>query len=270
MGTNAGYGKIGNIAMWIQRLILVIGFLTLISSAFAGKLEEFERDATRDRSHERRTRYDPYYDDPYYHRHHHRHYPDQRDRSSGSGFTLLDVSGDEHEPGGPILPYLRLDAAYQKHSSNIDAGDYYAQIGYGFLGLDTRFTRFREKYPDDRLNISRIHGLLRLGGVWGDEDFAEADGGYWEVDFGLGMVQLDGDHKNDGFSFTMPILFYLTDYLGFEFRPAWASIKHSKLRDYDLSVHLTLRYVGVKIGHRWLKSPSQSLNGPYAGLVFRY
>jgi hypothetical protein len=40
--------------------------------------------------------------------------------------------------------------------------------------------------------------------------------------------------------------------------------------DYDLAALLGWRYVSLKAGYRWVSSPRESLNGPYAGLSLRF
>ena len=55
-----------------------------------------------------------------------------------------------------------------------------------------------------------------------------------------------------------------------EFWPAWATINDSRLQDYDLSAHFLLKFVGVKVGYRWLRSPNTDISGPTIGVVTRF
>lgn len=244
-------------------LVVVLAVSSQCLMARAGIIDDYEKDATMDRSHERRR--------DHYHDH---HYPydygrrsPSRSRTRSLGFLW---EKDPHQPGEPVLPFARFDGHQQSVETNVDARDYYVQLGYEPFGLDVRHTRFTETNPTDHLDVYRFHALLRLGGALETGVFREGARSFYEIDVGLGYVQLDGNNRQGAVSFTLPILIYPSKHLGFEFRPAWATINESKLADYDLSVHLLLKYVGIKAGYRWLKSPSMELSGPYLGLTTRF
>jgi hypothetical protein len=52
---------------------------------------------------------------------------------------------------------------------------------------------------------------------------------------------------------------------GIELSPAWAD----GVSDYDIAVLLSQRYGSLKLGYRWLRSPNESLDGPYVGISAR-
>jgi len=262
----------------------LIGSLFLLfvcTPAQAGKLDKFEKDATKDRSSRRDRDHDR----------------DHRDRGHGwpwgphdysrrnsdyDGFPLafpmesiqtgaensmelatgqrlsLDLSL-MRELGDPVIPYVRLDAAYQDVSSDIEAQDFYAQLGHGALGVDLRFTQFTEEQPRDTLDLLWAHVLGRLSYYK-----------HLEIDIGAGMVQMTGNDRTEGFSFTMAALFYPMDWWGVELRPTFAELNSSTLTDIDVSLHLRYSVGGVKFGYRWLKSENLELTGPYAGVVLRF
>lgn len=251
--------------MCVYRQMLVVVSLschTLITTA--GVLDDFERDATQDRPRERHR--DHYEYDQWRYRH---QYDGGRRRSSGRS-AGLGWNMEPHRLGEPVLVFARFDGVYQTVETNVDARDYYAQIGYEAFGLDVRHTRYAETNPSDHLDVYRIHGLFRLGGASESGMLGQAGQSFWEVDVGLGYVELDGNNRQGAFSITLPILVYPSKHWGFEFRPAWATINESTLQDYDLSTHFLLSYVGVKVGYRWLKSPNLDLSGPYIGAVTRF
>ena len=254
--------------MRVYRLMLVVVTLsghTLVT--MAGILDDFERDATEDRPRERHR--DHYEYDHWRYRH---QYDDGRRRPSrqrGRSFGF-DWEREPHRLGEPVLPFARFDGGHQTVETNVEARDYYAQVGYEMIGLDVRHTRFTETNPSDHLDLYRIHGLLRLGGAFGSGTLGQGAQSFWEVDVGLGYVQLAGNNRQGAFSFTLPILLYPSKHWGLEFRPAWATINDSTLQDYDLSAHFLLKYVGLKVGYRWLKSPNMDLSGPYVGAVTRF
>ena len=251
--------------MRLYQLILVVISLsghTLV--AVAGILDDFEKDATKDRSHERHR---DHYEDNYWHHHH--LYDDGRSRPRGRSFGF-DWEREPHRLGEPILPLARFDGSHQSVETNVEARDYYAQVGYEMIGLDVRHTRFTETNPSDHLDVYRFHALLRLGGASERGMFRQGTQSFYEVDVGLGYVQLAGNNRQGAFSFTLPILLYPSRHWGLEFRPAWATINDSTLQDYDLSAHFLLKYVGLKVGYRWLKSPNMDLSGPYVGALTRF
>ena len=163
------------------------------------------------------------------------------------------------ELGDPVIPYVRVDAAYHDVSSDIEAEDFYAQLGHGALGVDLRYTQFTEEQPRDTLDLLWVHALGRLSYYK-----------HLEIDIGAGMVQMKGNDRNEGFSFTMAALFYPMDWWGVELRPTFAELNSSTLTDIDVSLHLRYSVGGVKFGYRWLKSENLSLTGPYAGVVLRF
>lgn len=264
---------------------VLMGFLLLLflgEAAQAGKLDKFEKDATKDRSsrphrdHDRdRHRYG--YGWPWDRHDYHRRDSDydgfpvafpvapiqtglENSRELATGKRLsLDPSLALRELGDPVIPYVRLDAAYQDVSSDIEAEDFYGQLGYGPLGVDLRYTQFSEEQPKDTLDLLWVHALARMSYYK-----------HLEIDIGAGMVQMKGNDRTEGFSFTMAALFYPVDWLGMELRPTFAELNDNTLTDVDLSLHLRYSVGAVKFGYRWLKSENLELKGPYAGVVLRF
>jgi hypothetical protein len=272
--------------MMVKQIFAVtIGVLLICMchSAQAGKLGDFERDSTEKRSNSR--------NDDHYRGHNHGYgygygYSGSRGRRRGSGsgdssgsvltsvigtglVNSMDLARRERlemnpslalrELGEPIIPYFRLDAAQQDVDSNIEAKDFYGQVGYGALGADLRYTRFTEEQPRDTLDVMWIHLLSRFS--------------YYkhvEFDIGAGMVQMKGNERHEGFSFTMAALVYQVEWLGVEVRPTFAEINRNRLTDTDVSLHLRYSVGAVKFGYRWLKSENLELKGPYAGVVVRF
>jgi hypothetical protein len=162
------------------------------------------------------------------------------------------------EPGEALIPFFRLDANYQDVESDVYAFDWRIEGGYGPLGIQFRQTDYREENPPDNLRVRQIHGLGRL-----------SFGNRIEIDLGLGASFIEGNNKYSGISLTIPILIYPKEFIGFEFRPSWASINEYSINDYDLGILLNRRYVSLRIGYRWVQSANESLNGLYGGLSFR-
>jgi len=260
---------------------LFIGLLAghfLGGDAPGGKLDKFERDATKDRSERRhddpRPDYD-HWDSPSYFGSHHSSssnvlsgvfdalliQPGLRSmaRTTNDTSRLADWNLDPRRPGDPFIPLIRVDAAYKDIESDIEALDYRLQLGYGPLAFELNGTRFEEESPSDRLDLYRLYGLYRM-----------SYGEVVEIDLGFGGMILDGEDRDSGMSFTIPFLVRATDWLLVEFRPMWSDINGTRIDEYEAGVLLNWKFTSLKAGYRWLESPHESLNGPFLGLSFRY
>jgi hypothetical protein len=155
---------------------------------------------------------------------------------------------------------LRLDGSYQNVESDIGAFNLHSELGLAFLGVQGRFTYYREEDPDDHLWLSYIHGLARF----------PIDNTV-QISPGVGAVFLYGENQNSGFSMTVPVLFYPRDWIGVEFRPTWSWINENTLSDHDLGVVLGSQYASFKAGYRWVYTErEESLDGPYMGVTFQF
>ncbi len=250
--------------------LTITGFLA--RGACGGTLEKFEADATEHRSDDdsrRDSSWDDEEDDPW----------DSFLGDLGAGLfaglvlapgeaswarvsddadRLADFDLDARELGDPLLPFVRLDFAYQDVESDIEALDYRAQVGYGPFAFELNQTRYEEKNPSSRLDFYRLWGLYRLS-------YSERI----EVDLGVGGVILDGNDRNSGFSMTTPVLVQACDWLLIEFRPIWSTIHGSDIDEYEAGVLLNWESLAVKAGYRWTHSPNMSLDGPFIGLSIR-
>ena len=246
-----------------RRALCVLLALCLLShDAIAGKLGDFESDATKKSKGERTPSSSSDHDD------------DGLDelvlaiilaplipitwlaRDGVSEATRLAAS---REAADPILPGARLDVVYQDVDSDVDAFAYSIELGQGPLGAEFRQTHYREDEPSGTLDIFQLHGLCRMCAL---EEL--------EVDLALGAVRIEGDESNTGFSFGFPMRYWPDENIGVEFRPAWGSIHGTWTRDYDLSALVRYEHTSLRLGYRWMESPEESLNGPYVGLSFRY
>lgn len=170
-------------------------------------------------------------------------------------------SGGAAEPGSahralgePLLPFARLDLAYQSVESDVDAMDVRAELGYGPFAAQVDLTRYWEETPSDEMNLLRALAVYRM-----------AFGANVETDLGFGVLTLEGDERTSRFLFSLPVLVHPSPHWGIEFRPAWAD----RVSDYDLALLLTRGCTSLKLGYRWLDSPRESLDGPYVGVSIR-
>ena len=163
------------------------------------------------------------------------------------------------EKGEALIPNLRFDYSWQNASNDIHANDFRFEAGYGAFGFQARKTQFSEQSQNDNLGMTYIHGLLRLSA-----------GNHFEIDPGIGRIELDGNDDNTGFSFTLPVLIHPSKHLGFECRPTWSKINNNSIRDIDIAILTGTDYVSLKAGYRSLRTGGENIEGPYVGISIRY
>lgn len=261
------------------RIILLALCISLIpgQSAYAGKLDDFEREATHDddnASQGYRPATDDDDDDGFWSaifRGVFRiiFWSDGDDDSYRDDHSRIQPEPRRGEPQietfmppayNPLLrPSLRLDGAYQNVQSDVRALDLRAEGGFNLLAVQGRMTYYHEEEPDDGLWLNSVHGLLR-----------GALGRHLSLGFGAGAVILDGNNRNSGFSMTLPILVYPQESIGIEFRPTWSWIEGNTINDYDASLVLGSRHAAFRAGYRWVSVEDESLEGVYMGVTFRF
>lgn len=163
------------------------------------------------------------------------------------------------QAGAPDLPILRIDANFQNVQGDTRATDVRVETGYGPLGLQARYTRFREDEPRDTLDLTYVHGLIRVSAT-----------PLFGLDLGLGSAWLSGRAHNNGFSATLPIAYRPHPRVELRFAPAWSSIEDRWIRDHDLSAAFVLPYASLRVGYRWLGVNGATLKGPYAGISVHF
>jgi hypothetical protein len=176
--------------------------------------------------------------------------------------TDWDLEGNwgQRETGEPGIPYAALNFSYEGvRFSDVDAFDGRFEGGYGPFGVNYRFTRFEEKDPDTRLDLSWLHGVLR-------QSYTR----YVEVGFAFGAVFLDGNTDESGFSFAIPIRVAPVSFASLEYRPTWGWINESSISDEDLALCVGVRYVSLRAGYRWTKVPGLTLEGPTVGVLLSW
>jgi hypothetical protein len=166
----------------------------------------------------------------------------------------IDFNMTARLPGDPLIPILRLDVVGQKVQSDIEALGVRGEGGYGPVAVQVDFSRYWEQTPGDQLNLIRSAGLYRM-----------SCSSHVEVDLGLGALTVQGDRTTSNLLFTLPVLVHPHENWGVEFRPAWSE----RYSDYDLALLLTHHYTSLKLGYRWVHTPDESLDGPYAGFSVR-
>ena len=259
-------------------LILISVCLVTPSAVQAGKLGDFEESATSkgetteapeshdeddndDDDDDDRYDYDDYDDDDY---------DDDNVTNDNDGdvyedsrYAVLGSSilsrASAHTKGEPAMPLLRLDATYQNVESDVEAIDFRAEAGYGWLALHFNQIHYEEDDTGDELDLRYLHVMFRL-----------PLGSRLEWHMGVGRVSLHGQDENSGDSITSPFIYRPMDWLAVEFRPTWSDINGNSIKDYDLGVHFGRKYKFLKVGYRWIESGDTNLDAAYIGASFWY
>lgn len=251
--------------------IAILVFCIQTTLVWAGKLDDFEKDATKDRPPQEKPK-------------------DSPDEGMGIMGELVEeifikglyyggqaslwraqCSHTEEgiicrQKGEPLLPMIRVDLCYQRLQSNLSAIDGMVELGYGPLAISYRGTHFRETdLPDEVTNSSdamNLHEVLALYRVSGTP--------YFEIDWGLGMVRLEGNDTHSGVAFSMPVKIQPESWLGFNIVPTVNSMDGNALYDIDGSILLTKGFISLRAGYRWLYTEYETLKGPYSGLSLHF
>jgi len=172
-----------------------------------------------------------------------------------------------HNVGDQTLPYLRADYNWQYIDSDLYAQDIQLEVGYKMLGFLGRHTVYSESNPNDQTSLDQYYAMLRFG----QSNIKRGPYGL-EIALGLGGIVFKGNSEDTSGALTIPIKFYPTQWIGFEFRPAWYFINEKTIGDYDLSASVGYRFVHLRGGYRWLymQSEGSHLNGPYLGLSISF
>ena len=167
---------------------------------------------------------------------------------------------DEREPGWPIIPIVRVDAAYHNVTdADVHALDHSFEIGWGPVALELNHTHYWEEEPADDLNIFQAALLCRM-----------AASPNFEIDVAIGDMYMQGDSSTNGFLIGFPVRWWLSDNVGVEGRLMWASLSGGSITDHRIGGVLRYKLISLIAGYRRRESGDASLNGPYVGLSFRY
>jgi hypothetical protein len=169
----------------------------------------------------------------------------------------LEAHWGKRRKGEPTIPFVALNVSYQSVESDVDAYDVRAEGGFGPFGAQYRFTRFKESDPETELDLSWLHGMLRMSYTR-----------YVEVGVGFGGILLDGaGRRESGGSFALPVRIEPLAYVGLDYRPIWGWINGNTVSDHDLTLRVGVPYVSIRGGYRWTKAGASTLEGPIVGLL---
>jgi len=179
---------------------------------------------------------------------------DQRNSHVDVGYPSLDVIL-RRKVKAPQLPNFRIDGYFSNMSSDISSRNIGVEVGHGLFALKVDNHQFRERNPEDDLELQSIHGLLRVS-------YSSA----FEVDFGIGQTYIKGDDEHSKLSVTLPIKAKFNESISFELKPVWTVGRDQTLRELDYGVLFHKDGVGIKVGYQNFTAGSESLRGAYLGL----
>ena len=168
----------------------------------------------------------------------------------------------EREAGRPEIPVVRLDLAYQRVFSNIDALSGRAELGWGPFGAAYEHIAFREHDPPDRLRGWRAEALWRL-----------AAGPGFRLDGAAGFMGFRRDSAHEGASTGLSLGVYPRSAWGFEADLRWGSIGDatvSDLRGRLLYSPRAWRGLGLRPGYRAIRTGNATLHGPELALSWTW
>jgi hypothetical protein len=178
------------------------------------------------------------------------------DGSSMSGKERLQYLRDT---GSAALPYIRLEAAYQKTFDDVQGYDINLNAGYLNFAADFDFLHYFESNPNDQLKFISTHGILRM-----------APSPIFQVDLALGAKIIQGRGSRSGFEIGMPFYIYVSPYLYFDVKSYGAFIKGKDLYDVSVGVNVKYKNAGIRVAYRTIDLAGDSLHGPHIGLFFQW
>jgi hypothetical protein len=162
------------------------------------------------------------------------------------------------EKGSSRMPIARADLSVANMNSGVTAWDGLFQFGYGGFGVQYRHTHLREDEPKDYLDLGQAHLLYRM--TWA----------YADLSIGGGLFTIGGNESHAGASFTFPLSIHPVDRLALLWRPTLSAVDGNRIVDHDFGAQYTHRYFSLGAGYRVIRTENEKLYGPYAGAAFHW
>jgi len=173
-------------------------------------------------------------------------------------FQRLTSEADDsvrREPGDILIPFVRYDFFRQSVNASIYANDNRIEAGFGPIAVLLEEYIFHNRATGSGLTIDRQMFLYRMSP---SKDF--------EFDLGLGQTTLAGVERTPLGSFSIPAKLRVAEGVVVEFIPTWSGI----MSDYEAALHWGMQYGSLKVGYRYLSTPTANLKGPYAGFALYF
>ena len=164
--------------------------------------------------------------------------------------------------GMPLVPLLRLDAAYQLIPPDIDALSGRLELGRGPLAAAYERVHFQEREPRDRLSGWRAEALWRL---------APGDG--LRLDGAAGFMGFRREEDHSGACAGFSIGAYPRRAVGYEADLRWGSIGDATVSDFRGRLYLSPRSwrgFALRPGYRGIRTGDATLHGPELTLSYTW
>lgn len=185
------------------------------------------------------------------------------------GFTIeSEVTEKEfyksaRKKGEPLIPFAEFSANYSYIESDISSATFAMELGKGRYGFRVNSTLFLEKIEEDNTTDKMYATNVSLL-------FRGSFGTHVEIDFAPGWFFLNGNSRTDGFAFSFPIRIQFSDHISALFRPGINFIKKDVISDMDSQISYFNNQFSVNLGYRSLSTPNYTLAGPYLGISYRF
>lgn len=267
-----------NAVTWQSPAIFLILILSLIStSAFAGKLDKFEKNLEKKDSKSSSSSSSTYYESSDY------SYASSSASSAeiitrtwwemlavfmlagtqGLGLPEGSSMAETHKAlkaiDSPLLPTIKLEGNYQYVVNNIHGYDATLTLGYMMFAADVNVWHLFERNPDDQLKFISPHFLLRF-----------APFGFMQIDLAVGAKVIMGNRTYSGFEGGFPAYFFFTKNFIWDIKTYISYINDNILVDVSSGLNYRIKYFGVRAGYRMIELRGDYTHGPQAGLFFQW
>ncbi|MEH6450304.1 MAG: hypothetical protein V7765_16640 [Oleispira sp.] len=89
-------------------------------------------------------------------------------------------------------------------------------------------------------------------------------------DFAYGRGKMNGNQKHDGSVFAMPIRLRFHPDWHFEYYPVWSSYKGGSLSEHQFSFNYHYKYIGANFGYKTWSAGTASVDGFFTGLYLSF
>lgn len=159
----------------------------------------------------------------------------------------------------PALPTIRVEAAYQKLTQDVQGYNLNATVGYMTFGADFDWVHYYEESPQAQLKLMSPHVLMR---------FAPFD--VLQFDFAVGAKIMRGRRTQAGMEMGVPVYININKHLMCDLKTYGGFIKGTRVLDTALGVSGKWKLGAVRAAYRLIQIGDETLHGPQVGLVVQW
>ena len=95
-------------------------------------------------------------------------------------------------------------------------------------------------------------------------------GNNFSWDFAYGRGKMNGNQNHDGSVFAMPMRLRFNPDWHFEYYPVWSSYKGGSLSEHQFSFNYHYKYIGATVGYKTWSAGTASVDGLFSGLYISF